>query len=377
MDAGSRPVHHGRMRRWSDVLARFDWTLLLAVLALTSVGLLAIYGISVARGATELFQFKKQLTAAGLGLVAASVLAFVDYRHIRSLALPIYAVGFLILIASLIFGTTLNGGGRWFILGPLSFQPVEFAKVCFVVFVAQYLGRYVRKRLDWMPFLGSLFALLVYLVPILLQPDFGSGMVVVAAWIAMVLFAGLPKHAWWILTLVAAAMAPLVWMNLEAYQKDRLLSFVNPDAHPRAAYNVTQARIAIGSGGIFGKGIGAGSQARLRFLPVATSDFMFAVLGEEIGFVGIFGLLGVFGLLFFRLLRIGSAVPDPFAGLLVVGVVAILATHVAVNAGMNLGLVPVTGIPLPFVSAAASSLITLYLLIGLAESVAVQRRTAS
>jgi rod shape determining protein RodA len=210
----------------------------------------------------------------------------------------------------------------------------------------------------------------------LLQPDFGSGMVLVAMWLAAVLFCGLPKHAWWILILTIVTASAVVWsFGLKPYQRDRLASFVNPSLDPYgASYNVAQARIAVGSGGLFGKGIGEGSQARLRFLPEASTDFMFAVLGEELGFIGLALVLGFFGLLMSRFVRIGMESEDAFAGILLVTLLAMIAFHLLVNAGMNLGIMPVTGIPLPFLSAAASSVICMFLAIGLAQSVAVHSR---
>jgi rod shape determining protein RodA len=363
------------MRRWNEVLIGFDWTLLFAALALTAIGLLAIYGINISQGAVELFQFKKQFVAAGLGIIAVCFLAFVDFRQIRAMALPIYFIGVGVLIASLIFGVKIHGGGRWFQLGALSFQPVEIAKITLAIFLASYLSRYTLKRLSWTAFIGSGLATAVYLGLVLLQPDFGSGMVLVAIWLAAVIFCGLPKHAWWILLVSILSMSVLLWnFALKPYQRDRIRSFIDPSADPRgAAYNVTQAKIAIGSGGWFGKGIGEGSQARLRFLPVASSDFMFAVIGEELGFVGVAVMLILFGLLFYRMIRLAMLAEDAFAGVLLVSLAAFVAFHLAVNAGMNLGISPVTGIPLPFVSAAASSVVVMYLVIGLAESVAAQR----
>lgn len=364
------------MRRFFDVFVRFDWVLLFAAVALCAIGLLEIYGINASRGATDIFQFKKQLISAGLGIVIALGFSWIHFRELRAFALPAFIFGALLLLASLPFGLSLNGGGRWFQIGSFSFQPVELAKICFIIFLASYLPRYTRHRLTWTAFIGSGVALALYLGLVLLQPDFGSGMVLVAIWLACVLFCGLPRHAWWMMVLTAVIALPLLWtFGLKTYQKNRLTAFIDPKADVRGAgYNVTQARIALGSGGWFGKGIGEGSQARLRFLPVATSDFMFAVIGEEMGFVGISMVLGLFGLILYRLLRIGLAAEDSSSAVLLVGLAAFVAFHVFVNAGMNVGISPVTGIPLPFVSAAASSLVVMFLAIGLAQSVATSVR---
>ncbi len=360
------------MSHWFNRYLRLDWPLMFAVLSLTSISLLAIYGINISRG-DDFFQFKKQLLAVALGSVLVLGLAWLDYRQIRSLSLPIYVAGLVLLVASLFLGTTSHGGGRWFIIGALSFQPVEIAKITLAIFLAAYLGRQSHNRLSWATFLGSGLAAGIYVALTLAQPDFGSGMVLVAIWLACVLFCGLPRHAWWILILSVSAVALLTWnFGLRPYQRDRIMSFVNPTLDPYgASYNVAQARIAVGSGGLWGKGIGEGSQARLRFLPEASTDFMFAVLGEELGFIGLGLVLAFFGLLLSRFVVIGQEAGDAFAGILLIGLGAMIAFHLLINAGMNLGIMPVTGIPLPFLSAAASSVVAMFLAVGLAQSVAV------
>lgn len=367
------------MRQNLDVYLRFDWTLLLAAMTLTVIGLLAIYGIGISRESLDFFQFKKQIIAAIIGFALIIAVVFIDYRQIRTFAMPLYAAGFVLLVSVLIFGTTIRGTRGWFIIGNLSFQPVEIAKVLLAIFLAFYLSKHAHKRLGWIPFVGSGLATGLYVGLVLLQPDLGSALVMIAIWLASVAFAGLPRGAW-IMTIVAVALSSvLIWnFGLKPYQRARLVSFVNPAADPRGAgYNVTQARIAIGSGGLLGKGIGEGSQSRLRFLPEASTDFVFSVIGEELGFVGITIVLGLFGLLLIRLCRIAIHTTDPFAQLLLVALVAYLSFHLLVNAGMNVGIMPVTGIPLPFVSAAPSAVIVAFLAIALAQSVAVQRQPAA
>lgn len=363
------------MRKWLGIFVRYDWTLMFAVMSLTAIGLLAIYGINISRGG-DFFQFKKQLLAVLLGLVLMYFLSLLDYRQLRGLAIPIYLAGLLMLIAALVVGHSAHGGGKWFVLGSLSFQPVELAKIILAVCLAAYLSKQMRKRLDWVTFAGSIVMLLGFLIPVLLQPDFGSGLVLIAIWGAAIFICRPPRHAWWILLVSFAGLALLLWnFGLKPYQRDRISSFFNPRIDPYgASYNVAQARIAVGSGGLFGKGIGEGSQARLRFLPESSTDFIFAVIGEELGFVGLFALLGFFALALYRFLWLGMASEDPFAGILLTACAAVIGFHLAVNAGMNLGLTPVTGIPLPFVSAAASSVLTMFIMIGIAESVAVYGR---
>jgi len=364
------------MKRWLSLYARYDWSLFFSAVALTAIGLLAIYGINISAGTADFFQLKKQFFAATLGVVLALAAPLVDYRRIRSLALPLYLLGGGILASVLVIGTTARNAGRWFVLGPVSFQPVEVGKVLLAIFLAAYFARHAHKRLTWTAFTGSALGMAGYLALVLMQPDFGSGMVLVAIWLAAVIFCGLPRHAWWILLLTALISAPLIWMfALHPYQRDRITSFIHPTADVyRSAYNVTQARIAIGSGGWFGKGIGEGSQARLRFLPEASTDFMFAVLGEELGFVGLSVVLLIFGFMLYRLMKIALDAEDAFAGILLVMIASFITFHLLINAGMNLGIMPVTGIPLPFLSAAASSVVVMFMTIGIAESIAVHGR---
>jgi rod shape determining protein RodA len=263
------------------------------------------------------------------------------------------------------------------VVGGLSFQPVELAKICLVLFLAAYLVRYVHQSIPWHALMGSFLATAGYVTIIMLQPDFGSAVVMFAIWGMMVLFVGLSFRSFSILALLLIFAGVLMWtFLLQPYQQERFIAFINPALDERGAgYNVTQARIAIGSGGLFGKGIGEGSQSRLRFLPEAATDFTFAVIGEELGFMGIMFILGLFGLLFQRLFSIAKNAEDDFATLALFGIGAVFLTHITINAGMNLGLMPVTGIPLPFLSAASSFLITIFVAIGVAQSISVHRRS--
>ncbi len=365
------------MRRLLLFFERFDWILLIAVLTLTSIGLVIIYGIGVSREPNNLFPFYKQLLALGIGVIAVTTLSFLDYRQLRSLSVICYLAGLVALIGVLFIGREVNGTRGWFGLGPLSFQPVEFAKITLIVYLATFFTRQGHGRLLWRVFAQSAVATFIYVGLVMLQPDFGSAMVMVGIWGLLCLFAGLPKRALIVIPTIALIAGGFLWQfGLRPYQKDRILAFTHPQQVDirGSGYNAAQARIAIGSGGWLGKGIGEGSQARLRFLPEAGTDFIFAVVGEELGFVGITITIGLFGLVLYRFVQLAQDTGDDFATLLLIGMGSVFFIHLFVNAGMNLGVVPVTGIPLPFVSSAASSLTIGYLMIGLAESVAVRRR---
>lgn len=362
------------MRRlWFDVLWKIDWILLGALLALTVIGLLMVYSIGASYEVVSLVQFRKQIVAFVMGFLFLFFLAIIDYRQLKSLWSVIYVIGLSLLVGVLVFGVTVRGTQGWFRLGLISFQPVEVAKVAFAVFLASYFARHLYQKLNWVTFFGSLLALFGYVVPVLLQPDFGSAMVLVAMWLVAVAFAGLRWKAWLLLFLVGAMTAVGLWQyGLKPYQQDRLLAFVDPQSDPLGAgYNVIQAQTAIGSGGFWGKGVGEGSQSRLRFLPEASTDFMFAVVGEELGFVGISLILGLFGVLLIRILLIGRSSDDPFVGIYCGTVVGMFGMHVLINTGMNMGIMPVTGIPLHFSSAAASSLVAGYVAIGIVQSSAL------
>lgn len=367
------------MQRFFLLFERIDWGLLIAASALVAIGLSVIYGIGISRDPISLFSFYKQLLAVGIGALIAIVLIILDYRHLRSLSVVVYIIGIALLLGVLFFGRTINGTQGWFSILGLSFQPVEPAKICLVAYLAAFMARHGHGRLDWASFARSAAATGVYVLLVLLQPDFGSAMVMLAIWGIMALFAGLPRLAWVVLPVVAVLGLALTWtVALKPFQKDRILAFAHPTSDIRGSgYNAAQARIAIGSGGWLGKGIGEGSQARLRFLPEAATDFIFAVVGEELGFVGIAVTICLFGLLLIRYVMVAMGSGDDFAALLLIGLAASLLIHVVVNAGMNLGLLPITGIPLPFVSSAASALVVAWINVGLAQSVAVRRRSNS
>lgn len=347
-------------------------------ITLIAVGLVVMYGIGISRPEADLFLFHKQLVASAIGLAALVTLGLFDYRQFRSLAFVAYGIGAVLLLGVLFFGHTVRGTRGWYVLGGLSFQPVEVAKLCLVVFLSSYLSRFTHRRLPWHIIAGSALAVGSYVALVLLQPDFGSAMVMIAIWGALLLFVGIGWKPLLSIAGITLVGVMLLWtMLLAPYQRDRLLAFVDPSRDPRGAgYNVTQAQIAIGSGGLFGKGIGEGSQARLRFLPEAATDFAFAVAGEELGFVGVAFVLGLFAVLLFRLLLAAQRAEDDFAALLAIGVGAFFLIHITINVGMNLGVMPVTGIPLPFISAASSYLIAALLALGMMQSIAVRRRSA-
>lgn len=358
-----------------EVIERLDWIALACTALLTSIGLVSIYGIGVSQDTPQYFLFYKQCATVAIGVASIALLTYFDYRQWRSLGLLLYLSGALLLLGVLLFGSIVNGTQGWFRLGPLSFQPVEVAKLTLACYLAAFFAGRGSRRLSWKLFGMSFAATSVYAGLVLLQPDFGSAMVLYAIWGIICLFIGLPRYAIILLPLLGVLAGGLIWGQLKPYQKSRIETFLDPSRDPRGSgYNAIQAKIAFGSGGLYGKGIGEGSQARLRFLPAASTDFIFAVVGEEMGFIGMLVIFGTSSLLVLRLMKIAFEAEDEYAALLLVGITGALLIHIVVNAGMNIGIMPITGIPFPFLSAAASFMLMAFAAIGMSQSIAVRKR---
>lgn len=356
----------------SAVFRRFDWALLasVALLTLLSVVLLATAGQGT--GARALAVRQGTVFAVALFLVVF-LLGRAHYSVFRSLAGPGYILSLLLLLVPLLQGQVIRGAAAWITLGSTRLQPAEFMKVALVLVLARIIGGNRGRTLSTPRLVAALVAVALPAGLILRQPDLGTAVLLVAATLGMIAVAGLSRRQ--VLALAATALlgAALAWQFLlVGYQKERFLVFLNPERDPYGSgYTVLQARTAFGSGGLTGRGLGWGPQSRLNFLPEAHTDFVFARIGEELGLVGVLVTLGLFSVLFHRTLRAASRTSDPFGRALATGVAITLVVGVAVNIGMNVGLLPVTGVPLPFLSYGGSSLLASYLLLGLAASVVV------
>jgi rod shape determining protein RodA len=365
------------MSRPFSLLLRIDWLLVLPAALLSFLGLAAIGSVGLATDSQTLAPVVKQAIALGLGMILALGLALANYRALDHYARLLYILAGMLLIGVLFFGRTINGTKGWFLIGGWGIQPVEFAKVAFVVIMARFMSKHAHVReLRLLVSSGIVMALLALLV--LLQPDFGGAMVLVGLWFFLLLIAGIKRRHLFFMAVGVLSIATISWFFLlKDYQRDRIETFFDPSRAPLAAgYNSTQAKIAIGAGGVFGRGLGFGSQSQLRFVPEAQTDFLFSVIGEELGFVGVFVMFGLFVLFFFRAIRIAERSGDNFPAFLTLGLVLNIFLATMVNIGMNLGLLPVTGIALPFLSAGGSSLITTWIAVGLLESVAARREGA-
>lgn len=352
---------------------QFDWLLALAVFALVAFGLSAIYSVALSQPVSELLPLKKQLVALAIGLGLALFLLLANYRFLDALAPHLFIAGILLLVLVLMFGETIRGTTGWFQLFGFSFQPVEFMKIAFIAILARFFSRRTHPFLLSREILTSGIFLLPSVVLLLLQPDLGSALVLVGVWLCFLLFARLSWRQWSALFFVGLLAMLIGWGLLADYQKARLTSFWHPEKDALGeGYNVTQSVIAVGSGGFVGRGLGFGSQSQLRFLPEAHTDFVFAVIAEELGFVGVSLLLFAFAMLLWRLGRLARRVPDDFTMYLVLGFGSLIFLQFTVNVGMNVGLLPVTGITLPFVSYGGSSLIAFLAIAGILESVVLR-----
>ncbi|MEO8695507.1 MAG: rod shape-determining protein RodA [Acidimicrobiales bacterium] len=367
--------------RGQDGLWRYiDPSLIIASGAITALGTLMIF--SATRNSPVLsptYFVERQGAAIAIGIVVMGVVAAFDYRKLRELV-PLAYFGLLGLLAGvLVFGQKVNDARAWFQFGSIQLQPAELAKpIMIVVLAAFFTGD--RATEGHPPTVRRLLvALLLVGLPvglIMRQPDLGTALVFGVISTAVVIMAGArPRHLLALaLMLTFATTAVLTSNTLDAYQKDRLTVFINPDkASERVSYNLEQAQVAISNGGIAGQGLFRGSQTRGRFVPEQQTDFIFSVVGEELGFVGGALLIGLFCLLFLRMWRIAAVARDPFGAQIVVGVLAMLVFQVFQSIGMTMGIMPITGIPLPFVSYGGSSIITTYASIGLVLSVHMRR----
>ncbi len=359
-------------------LLRLDWVLLLAAGLLLGVGLLALYSISVSGWQGGNFFFRQSLYALA-GVLALGLFVATDYRHIARMSTPLYfgALGILVLV--LVIGATIRGGGRWFSLGIVNFQPVEIAKLILIIFLASFIAKKRAELGDLIRLMASLVLTGILFIVVLLQPDLGSGLVLIGIWAGMVFVAGIRWSHLVMLAIFGVLVVGSSWFVLAPYQKARVMTFLQPGAADTrgSGYNVAQAMVAVGSGGLMGKGIGHGSQAQLNFLPEKHTDFIFATIGEELGLAGIVFVLSMYGVLLYRIWRIALGARDNFGFLACVGVFMFFFVQVVVNAGMNMGVLPVTGIPLPLVSYGGSSLVVMLASLGLVLNVAIKTREAT
>ena len=356
------------------VLRDLDWLMVLIALALCGLGVLQIY--SATHETKFMNVWWRQILYIALGLVLMWLVCTVDYHTLLGQVPLTYGIAVVLLLAAATVGTKLFGSRRWIpLLFGFSFQVSEFGKVVIVLLVARFLTGLRRERLAARDIikLAGLVALPCLLIAV--QPDLGTALTYLPIAAAGIVVAGLrPKHAA-VLALICVA-APLVSYQflLKDYQKKRVMAFFDPEFDRKGkGYQVIQSQIAIGSGGMWGRGVTHGTQTRLRFLPVSHADFIFATYSEEQGYVGVIFALGLYMLLLLEIVQNAQSAPDRAGMYICMGVAALFLFHLLVNVGMVAGMMPVTGIPLPFMSAGGSSTLTSFLLLGLVNNVRLRR----
>lgn len=369
----------------------FDFWLLGSVAFLTVFGVTMIS--SAIAGNIELVEANtviKQIIFALTGFVILAITAMIDYRYWGVVSSFLYLVMVGALVVLFIFGDALFGSSRWFSVGPILIQPSEFAKIIIILFLANFFSQNIDNIKKPMTVLRSLVVTFFIVVWIILQPDLSTSIVILVLWFALLWASGLDIK----LLLIAGGASigvlgiglPLMLLNydpenttglIKPYQLERVINFIFPDPNASygAIYNVQQAMISIGEGGWFGQGYGSGSQVQLRFLKVRHSDFIFSALAEEFGFVGAFVVIATLAFIIARCLRAARLSSDTYGALIAYGAATLISIQTIVNIGMNLNLLPVTGLTLPFVSYGGSSLITLFIAIGLVESVLLRHKS--
>ncbi|HBB36901.1 MAG: hypothetical protein UX02_C0003G0105 [Candidatus Moranbacteria bacterium GW2011_GWC1_45_18] len=354
-------------------LYKFDWVLFSALVLLLGLSLAVLYPISYS-GAKEIpdqSHFLRQSIFAIMGLAAFFVFAFFDYRSLKNYSTVLYVLGFLLLLAVLIFGKVVRGTTGWIGISGVHLQPVEPFKIIAAILLAKYFSLHLRSIGDYKHILISLAPVAISIFLVIKQPDFGSAFVIFFLWISILVMSGVNRKHLLVLFSILLIVALLGWnFFLKGYQKERVTTLFSASSDPLGAgYNVLQSTVAVGSGGILGKGLGHGSQSQLNFLPEKHTDFIFAVVAEELGFGGAVFVLVLISVVLSRFIKIALNSRDNFGKLLVGGAASIVFVHSLINIGMNIGVMPVTGIPLPFLSYGGSSLVTLMAAAGMAESV--------
>ncbi len=336
---------------------RFDWWLVLPTIILVLIGLLMLRSVAPN-------QLVYQLVFILVSIAVFLLFSLTDYQLWFSLHLPIYAIAVSSLVLPFILGISSRGVHRWLQFGSISVQPSELAKPFLLITFAVLAASQIRHKQFWL-----LVAFLLPAIIIFLQPDLGTALVIAVGW-ATIFLPQVPKRLLGLGIVVVLLLAPLVWITLRPYQKDRLITFIDPYADPLdRGYQVIQSTMAVGSGQFWGRGLGQGPQSQLQFLPERQTDFMFAALAEELGFVGAMTVLVTFGWLFYRIYYTAQVADNLPANFFSLAAVAMIAFQVFINIGMNMGMAPVTGITLPLVSYGGSSLVSMAITLGLVISI--------
>lgn len=358
------------------LITHVNWPLLGFTLLLIGVGLVNLYsasGIMREDGIQMGPYFEQQLVWIVTGFCSMIVCTFFDYRHLRELSIPIFFISIILLVLVLLAGTTVNGAKRWLNIGFTTIQPSEIAKISCLIMCATLLAR-LKPPIGWM---GIFITLGIMAVPcglIFAQPDLGTTINILLLVCGIILFHGIRGYVFKLCCVIIPPAIPLAWFILKDYQKQRILTFLDPTRDPQGAgYHIIQSQIAIGSGQLSGKGFLGGTQSLLRFLPEKHTDFAIAVFSEEWGFIGCAGLMFLFCCFLFCIVQTARSAKDRFGSLLCVGVFFYFFWQILINIGMVVGIMPVVGIPLPFISYGGTAMVVNFILLGLVMNVSMRR----
>src|SRR3989338_2003639 len=350
-------------------LRDIDMTLFVSVLVLVLVSIINMYGISGGGGAL----FKKQVLILAIGSISMIFFSFFNYRYLKNYSLPALSLYLLslFLLGLTYYSQSVRGTNSWIIFGGLTFEPDELTKLCLIILMAKYFSHRHIHIYQFRHIVASGFYFIVPAILIINQPDLGSTIILGLIWGSLLLAAGINRKHILILSLIAAVVVYGSWsFVLKPYQKTRVLSFLNQGQDPLGSgYNLIQSKIAVGSGFWFGNGLGNGSQSNLGFLPEPYNDFIFSAFAEQFGFVGIIVILGLFMLMLYRILAIGLASISNFGKIFSIGLAVFIFSHIFVSAGVNIGLLPVTGLQFPFLSSGGSNLISIMAGLGILQSI--------
>jgi rod shape determining protein RodA len=362
------------------LIKNFDWITLLVIIVLTLIGILTIYSATrpLAGMSGHADFYVKQLIWLLLSVIALFVITSFDYIWLYRLSYPLYAVGLLLLLIVLLLGKTSMGAQRWLNLGFFSFQPAEFFRILFVIAFSSYLANLGKETEGFVPVKGLVIFGFIPVLLLIKQPDLGTALLLTALFSVLTISKGISKKIIAVALLISLIAVPFVghifWDGLKDYQKNRLVAFMDPEVDPAGiGYHINQSKIAVGAGEITGKGFLNGTQGPLRFLPEKHTDFIFAVFAEEWGFMGCIGLLGIYFILFLRGLDTAAKAKDKVGRLMALGITVMFFVYFLVNIGMTLGMMPVVGIPLPFVSYGGTSLLSNFIAAGILINIRTRR----
>ena len=363
-------------REWD----RFDYLLIIAALALVGYGLLLIYSGTLSSYDGPFASFSnpvaKQALFAVISIAAMLVVSRIDYHLFLHYSWVIYGATIVVLVALLTIGPTIEGSTRWFQVGPVQVQPSEFAKITVIIVLARFWSEHTGDARELSGLMISLGLAAPVALLIFIQPDLGTSIVFATVWLGMVIVAGVNRTYLLLLAAIFLAVLPFLWTFAVAdYQVERISTLVDPQEQPLGAgYTSIQGKITVASGQFLGKGFTNGDQTQLSYLKVPTKDFIFSVLGEEFGFVGALVLFALFTFLLMRGIRTAQLAGDVAGQLIAVGVVLFILTQTFINVAVNLAIFPVTGLPLPFVSQGGSSMLSLFIALGLLQSIVMRHR---